>query len=46
VEGDTELGLIAKNTLDAVELPKLSISRLMPGPILEKASSRLLAAGR
>lgn len=46
VEGDTELGLIAKNTLDAVELPKLNISQLMPGPVLEKAASRLLTAGR
>jgi predicted lipid carrier protein YhbT len=46
VEGDTELGLIAKNTLDAVELPKLNISQFMPGPILEKAAARLLAAGR
>lgn len=44
VEGDTELGLIAKNTLDAVELPKLDISQLMPGKVLEKAASRLLAA--
>jgi predicted lipid carrier protein YhbT len=46
VEGDTELGLIAKNTLDAVELPKLELSQLMPGKVLEKAASRLLAAGR
>ena len=46
VEGDTELGLIAKNTLDAVEQPKLELSQLMPGPVLEKAVSRLLAAGR
>lgn len=44
VEGDTELGLIAKNTLDAVELPKLDIGQLMPGKVLEKAASRLLAA--
>ncbi len=46
VEGDTELGLIAKNTLDAVELPKLELSQLMPGPVLEKAAARLLAAER
>ena len=46
VEGDTELGLIAKNTLDAVELPKLDLSHLMPGPVLERTASRLLAAGR
>ena len=46
VEGDTELGLIAKNTLDAVEMPKLALSQLMPGPVLEKTASHLLAAGR
>jgi predicted lipid carrier protein YhbT len=45
VEGDTELGLIAKNTLDSVELPKLEFSRLLPGPVLEKAAARLLASG-
>ncbi|MCL4471919.1 MAG: ubiquinone anaerobic biosynthesis accessory factor UbiT [Sulfuricella sp.] len=45
VEGDTELGLIAKNTLDTVELPKLDFSRLLPGKILEKTASRLLSAG-
>lgn len=44
VEGDTELGLIAKNTLDAVELPKLDFSQLLPGKVLEKAASRLLSA--
>jgi len=46
VEGDTELGLIAKNALDAIELPKLELSQFMPGPVLEKVASRLLAAGR
>lgn len=45
VEGDTELGLIAKNTLDATELPKLNFSQLMPGPALEKAASLLLTTG-
>ncbi|MBZ0092854.1 MAG: SCP2 sterol-binding domain-containing protein [Sulfuricellaceae bacterium] len=45
VEGDTELGLIAKNTLDAVEMPKIEFSRLLPGPLLEKAAIRLLTAG-
>jgi O2-independent ubiquinone biosynthesis accessory factor UbiT len=29
-EGDTELGLIVKNTLDALELPVLDLSRLRP----------------
>ena len=44
VEGDTELGLIAKNTLDTVELPKLDIASLLPGKVVEKAAARLLAA--
>ncbi|HUW49928.1 MAG TPA: SCP2 sterol-binding domain-containing protein [Sulfuricella sp.] len=44
VEGDTELGLIAKNTLDAVELPKLDFSFLLPGKLVEKVAARLLAA--
>ena len=44
VEGDTELGLIARNTLDAMEMPKFQFSRLLPGPFLEKAAIRLLRA--
>lgn len=43
VEGDTELGLIAKNTLDAVELPRLDFSLLLPGKLTEKIAARLLA---
>jgi predicted lipid carrier protein YhbT len=46
VEGDTELGLIAKNTLDAVEMPKLDLAQLMPGKVFEKVTSRLFAAPR
>lgn len=46
IEGDTELGLIAKNTLDAVELPKLDLAQLMPGKVFEKVTSRLFAAAR
>lgn len=34
VEGDTELGLIAKNTLDAVEMPKFDVADLMPRKVL------------
>ena len=30
VEGDTELGLVAKNTLDAIELPKFNPALLLP----------------
>lgn len=46
VEGETELGLIAKNTLDSVELPKLSLSSFTPEKVLEKVAARLYAASR
>ena len=46
VEGETELGLIAKNTLDSVELPKLSLSSCAPEKVLEKVAARLYAASR
>lgn len=36
VEGDTELGLIAKNALDAVELPKLSPADFLPDRVLAR----------
>lgn len=44
VEGDTELGLIAKNTLDAVELPRFEPADLLPGRLFEKAAARLFSA--
>lgn len=34
MEGDTEVGLLVKNTLDAVELPDLS--QLSPGRVLDR----------
>jgi predicted lipid carrier protein YhbT len=34
VEGDTELGLVAKNTLDALELPKFSLALLSPRNVI------------
>lgn len=40
VEGDTELGLVAKNTLDGVELP--SLATLQPGRVLEHVRMRIL----
>ena len=46
VEGETELGLIAKNTLDSIEMPKLDFSQFTPEKVLEKVASRLLAASR
>jgi predicted lipid carrier protein YhbT len=34
VEGDTELGLVAKNTLDAIELPKFTPDLLSPRHVM------------
>ena len=31
MEGDTELGLLVKNTLDALELPSIDWRRILPG---------------
>jgi len=42
VEGDTELGLVAKNTLDAIELPKLDAAMLSPRNVMAQIKSRLL----
>lgn len=41
-EGDTELGLLAKNTLDALELPPLDWHMLMPAQILGGLKARIL----
>ena len=41
--GDTELGLLVKNTLDALELPPLDLRALLPGRLLGKLRTRLLA---
>jgi predicted lipid carrier protein YhbT len=41
VEGDTELGLVAKNTLDAIELPKFTPSMLSPRNVVSHLKSRL-----
>ena len=43
MEGDTELGLLVKNTLDAMELPPLDLRALLPVRLLGKLRSRLLA---
>jgi O2-independent ubiquinone biosynthesis accessory factor UbiT len=34
MEGDTELGLLVKNTLDAIELPVFDLGKLAPGRVL------------
>jgi predicted lipid carrier protein YhbT len=36
MEGDTELGLIVKNTLDALELPVFDLQRWTPPRLLER----------
>jgi len=43
MEGDTELGLLVKNTLDAMELPPLDLRALLPARLLGKLRTRLLA---
>ncbi|OGS97109.1 MAG: hypothetical protein A3K04_09725 [Gallionellales bacterium RBG_16_56_9] len=42
MEGDTELGLLVKNTLDAMELPPLDLRALLPARLLGKLRARLL----
>lgn len=36
MEGDTELGLLVKNTLDAIELPVFDPARFMPAAMLAR----------
>ena len=40
MEGDTELGLIVKNTLDALELPVLDLQQWLPRQIVERFQQR------
>lgn len=45
MEGDTELGLLMKNTLDAIELPKPDFARLArytPSAVLAQLGNKLL----
>jgi predicted lipid carrier protein YhbT len=42
MEGDTELGLLVKNTLDAMELPPLDWRLLMPARLLDGLKARIL----
>ena len=41
MEGDTELGLLVKNTLDAIELPVLSLDQFKPSQLLARLKARL-----
>lgn len=40
-EGDTDLGLLVKNTLDGIELPRFDAARLSPAEILRRLRERL-----
>lgn len=42
MEGDTDLGLLVKNTLDSLELPPFDLSALLPRRVLSGLKSRLL----
>jgi predicted lipid carrier protein YhbT len=41
MEGDTELGLLVKNTIDAIELPVLNFELLKPAQMLARMKARL-----
>ncbi len=41
MEGDTELGLLVKNTLDAIELPVLNLEKFKPAQVLTRLKARL-----
>lgn len=41
MEGDTELGLLVKNTLDAIELPVLHLAQFKPAQLLARVKARL-----
>lgn len=43
MEGDTELGLLVKNTLDAIELPVFELGKLAPARVFDRIKS---GAGR
>ncbi len=45
MEGDTELGLIVKNTLDALEVPVLDLRELAPDRVLARFAPRRQSAG-
>ena len=44
MEGDTDLGLLVKNTLDGIELPTIDLTALAPGQVFESLRQRLAAA--
>jgi predicted lipid carrier protein YhbT len=40
MEGDTELGLLVKNTIDAIELPVLDLEPFKPAQVLARLRAR------
>jgi predicted lipid carrier protein YhbT len=43
MEGDTDLGLLVKNTLDGIDLPRFDPARLSPTELLLRLRARLAA---
>jgi predicted lipid carrier protein YhbT len=41
MEGDTDLGLLVKNTLDGIDLPRFDPARLSPAELLHRLRTRL-----
>lgn len=46
LEGDTELGLLVKNSLDALELPFQNVSEITPRKLAEFLKSRIFPNAR
>lgn len=44
MEGDTDLGLLVKNTLDGIELPRIAPARLAPAGLLAWLRHRLASS--
>lgn len=42
MEGDTELGLLVKNTIDAIELPMIDLEPFKPSQVLARLRSKLV----
>ena len=42
MEGDTELGLLVKNTIDAIELPVFNLEQFKPAQVLMRLRARLV----
>lgn len=45
MEGETELGLMVKNALDAIDLPVFELGRLLPGRVLAQLRARVERRG-